>query len=93
MHQTWAWGGGGGMGGMTIFCPYGTSCRDFGANFKNSKIFAAFGRNQGGDPYLLAAASRPKVILSSACPVRRGVHVASYMLVLQRSGQGGTVCT
>ena len=43
---------------------------------------------------LLAAASWPRVILSSACPVRKGgVHVASYMLVLQRSGQGGAVCT
>ena len=51
---------------------YGNSCRDFGASFENSKIFAAFGRNHRGNPYLLAAASLPSVILSSACPVRRG---------------------
>ena len=46
-----------------------------------------------GDPYLFAAASRRRVILSSACPVRRegGVHVASYMLVHAGSGQGGAV--
>jgi ankyrin repeat protein len=62
---------------------YGISCRDLGASFKNSKKL---------DPYLIAAASWPRAILSSVCPVQRGVHVASYMLVLHQSGQGGGGC-
>ena len=59
---------------------------------KIQKNFAAFGRNQRGDPYLLAAASRPKVILSSACPVWRGgrVNVASY---IPGPARGGPVCS
>jgi hypothetical protein len=39
---------------------YSISCRDFGAIFRNSKN------------NLLTAASRPRAILSSASPVRRG---------------------
>ena len=71
---------------------YGTSCQDFGASFKNSKKICGLRPS-----YLLAAASWRRAILSRAYPVRRGggegVHVASYILVLHRSGQGGAICT
>ena len=55
---------------------------DFWRELQKFKIFlrpsAAI---KGGDPYLLAAALRPRVILSSACPVRRG------------RGEGGGGCS
>ena len=56
---------------------------------KIQKSFAAIGRNHRGDPHLLAAASRPTVILFSAWPVRTeggGVDVASYIPGPARGG-------
>ena len=35
---------------------YGTSCRDFGAKFKNSKFFAAFAAIKGGTLTIFSAA-------------------------------------
>jgi hypothetical protein len=50
------------------------------------KKFVAFGRNHKGYPYLLAVEDHTVQCLSGL--EGGGVHVASYMLVLHRSGQG-----
>ena len=84
--------GGGGVAGVRYFVS------GFWRELQKFKKFCGLRPQSQGDPYLLAAASRPRAILSSACPgpVRGGggvVHVASYMLVLHRSRQGGAVCS